>query len=184
MVEQKACSAEGDGRGVRVYDARAVRAAVEQLARAAGLELTSEAPEDLLDAMAEALRVLSVAVYGERMAAVRLGRLFASALEGPSECDQPAEEDWDDFGGFAEHDGLGEGEGHSDARGESAVNALEPLEHERDVTPWLKGGERTTSARAAASAVDDRADAHRTEEDAWDDRPIEFCPTAVGWIAS
>jgi hypothetical protein len=115
MVEQKASGVDGVAHGVRAYDARAVRAAVEQLARAAGIELTSEAPEDLLDVMAEALKTLSVALYGERLAVVRLGRLFSAALEGLPDGERPADEDWDDFGGFSDDDGLGEGDGHSDA---------------------------------------------------------------------
>jgi hypothetical protein len=118
MVEEKACDvAAVDARAAREFDARAVRAAVEQLARATGIELSSEAPEDLLDAMAEALKTLSVALFGERLAAVRLGRLYSAALDGLPEQELPVGDDrsdlddWDDFGGFAEDDGLGEGGG-------------------------------------------------------------------------
>ena len=112
MVEQKACGAEIDNgvRGCREVDARALRTVVEQLARAAGIELTSEAPEDVLDALAEALKTLSIALFGERVAAVRLGRLFSNVLDGLPEDERPSEEDWDDFGGFSEDDGLGEGD--------------------------------------------------------------------------
>lgn len=118
MVEEKVRGAVVVGAGgVREFDAKAVREAVEQLARATGIELSSEAPEDLLDAMAEALKTLSVALFGERLAAVRLGRLFTSALDGLPEQELPVGDDrsdlddWDDFGGFAEDDGLGEGGG-------------------------------------------------------------------------
>lgn len=116
MVEQRASGSETGTavRGVWEFDARVVRAAVEQLAVAAGVELSSEAPEDVLDAMAEALRTLSIALFGERQAAVRLGRLFAAALDGLPDDEQPADDgasyDWDDFGGFSEDDGLGEGD--------------------------------------------------------------------------